>query len=67
MLRPECGAEMDAGARGERIEAMGEVGGDRSGMGEQGNPLPLERGAERGVGEQPFDTEFHHSGSNGGR
>ena len=61
MLRAEGGAKADAGACGERIEAVDEVAGDRGGMGDQRDALAFERGAQRGVGEQAVDTEQGHA------
>ena len=63
MLRAEGGAEADAGACGERIEAVDEIAGDRGGVRDQRDALALERGTERGVGEQPVDTEQGHAAS----
>src|SRR3990170_1608181 len=61
MLRAERGAQADAGARIERIEAVEEVAGDRCGMGDQRNALAFERGTQCGVGEQAVDTEQGHA------
>ena len=56
MLRPEHRSNVDPG-RDERIEAVRQVGGHRSGMREQRDALSLKRRAKRGVGEQAVDTE----------
>src|SRR3546814_17864302 len=56
MLRPEHRADIDPGG-GERVEAVGQLGGDRGGMREQRDALAFERFAKRRVGEQAVDTE----------
>ena len=66
VLRAERGGQADVGASGERVEAVREVARDRGGMRDQRDALAVQRGAQRRVGEQPFDTEFHarrYSGS----
>ena len=59
VLRPEGRGQPDVAAGGQRVERMGQVRGERGGMGEQGDALALQRGAQRGVGEQPVDAEDH--------
>ena len=61
VLRAEGGGEVEPACR-ERVERMGEVGGDRGRMGEQGDALALERAAQRRLGEQAVDSEFHGCG-----
>jgi len=63
MLRAERGGELYVRACGQRIERMGQVLSDRSGMGEQGDTPALERRAQWGLGEQPVYAEYH--GRNG--
>ena len=59
VLRAEGGGELDVAARGQRIERMGQVCGDRGRMRQQRDALALERRAQGGFGEQAIDAEFH--------
>ncbi len=61
--RPCCGPKAAASvispAGGQRVERMGQVCGDRGGMGEQGHALAAERRAQGAVGDKPIDAESH--------
>ncbi|MCY1554720.1 hypothetical protein D9M68_913080 [compost metagenome] len=65
MLRAEGGRELHVGQGGERIERMGEVAGDRGGVGEQGDPSAGQWCAQGGVFQKTFDAEFHAEVSGG--
>ena len=58
MLRAEGGAQLELGQGGQRVERMRQVGGDRGGVGEQGDALAGQRAAPGGVGEQAVDAEL---------
>ena len=59
VLRAEGGGEVNVAAGGKDIQAVLQVGGDRGGMGQQGDAAALQRRAQAGVFEQAIDTEFH--------
>ena len=59
MLRTEGGRELDVAARGQRIERVRQVGGDRSGMREQSDAPAVKRRPQRGFGDKAVDAEFH--------
>ena len=55
---PCCGpktAEMLTPGRDERVEAVGQITGDRGGVREERDALAFQRAAQFGVGEQPVD------------
>ena len=62
VLRAEGGGQFEVGQGGQRVERVGEVGGDRGGMGEQGDAAAGERRAQGGVGEQAVDAELDGTG-----
>jgi hypothetical protein len=59
VLRPERSGESDVAAGRECIERMGQVGGDRRGMRQQGNAPAVERRAQSGLGDEAIDAELH--------
>jgi hypothetical protein len=59
MLRTEGRRQSDVAARGQCIERMGQVMGERRGMGEHGHALSLKRRAQCRVREQSIDAELH--------
>ena len=65
VLGSEGGAQPEVGQRGQRVEAVRQVGGDRGGMREQRDALSLQRGAKRGVGEQAVDAEGNSHAASG--
>jgi hypothetical protein len=56
MLRAERSGQVHASRR-KRVQAVGQVGSDAGGMGEQGNALALQRRSQRRVSDQPVDSE----------
>ena len=62
VLRAEGGGEVEVGQRGEGVETVRQVGGDRGGMGEQGDAAAGERAAQFRFGEQAVDTEADGGG-----
>ena len=59
VLRAEGGGELDVAACGQRVERMGQVGRDRSRMGQQRNAPAVKRRAQSGFGDKAVDAEFH--------
>ena len=64
MLRPEYRGDIEP-RRDQRVEAVGQIRGDRSGVREQRDALAFERFAKRRVGEQAVDTEKDCHGLSG--
>ena len=61
VLWTERGREPQVAECGNRVERVRQVGGDRGRVGEQCDPAARERPAQVGLGEQPIETEAHHS------
>ena len=59
VLGTERRDQVDALARGQGVETVGQVGRHRGGVGEKGHPLAGQARAQGGVGQQPVDAEFH--------
>ena len=59
LLRAEGGSDVQPGSD-QRVDAVGEVGRDRSRMPNQRHAATFERTAKLRVGEQPVDTKQGH-------
>ena len=56
---PKAAVEPEVLVRGERVDRMREVGGDRGRVREQRDASPVERLAHGAVEQQAVDAEFH--------
>ena len=62
VLRPESSGQLEFGQGDEGVERMRQVGGHRSGVGEQRDPLANQWAAQNRVGEQAVDAELDGTG-----
>src|SRR5690606_24672868 len=59
MLGAKGGGQADVRTGGERVQAVGQAGGDRSRVSQEGDAAANEGAAQFGLGEQAVDAESH--------
>ncbi len=59
VLRAESGGQADIRQRGQRVERMGQIGGNRGWVSQQGNATTGERAAQIGFGKQSIESETY--------